>query len=105
MKFFDKLKENDKKKKLDEAKKNAINNLNEENRNNVRYLFAALFGLAAVLALSVSFYKLFLIYFLIGIFLCPIIYHNRFTENLSTTTIRVLEFIIPIGIFIILIIV
>ena len=103
MKIIDDLKEN--KKKFEESKNNAKNNLTTENRNNVRYLFAALFGLAAVLALSVSFYKLFWIYFLIGIFLCPIIYHNKFTENISIRVIHILEFSIPIIVLLILIIV
>lgn len=107
MKIFDtiknEIKENDNKKKFDKAKENAKNNLTQENRDKVRYLFASFFGLAGLLALSVSFYKLFAAYFFVGLSLCPIIYHNKLTENVSTYTIRIIEISVPI--FILLIIV
>ena len=109
MKFFDKFKneinENEKKKKLDKAKENAKNNLTEENRNNLRYLFASFFGIAALMSLSVSLYKLFFVYLFIGISILPIIYHNRFTENIDIKILRIIEVLAPVIIFILIVII
>lgn len=95
------IKENDKKKKFDKAKENAKKNLTQENRNNIRYLFAAFFIIAGLLALSVSFYKLFAVYFFVGLSLCPIIYHNKFTEDIPILTLRIIEISLPIFILLI----
>lgn len=100
MKFFDNLKkevkESKKKKKFDEAKSNVKNNLTQENRNNLRYLFASFFGIAALMALAVGFYKLFFAYFIVGASLLPILYHNRLTEDIDYRIIRFFEILMPI---------
>lgn len=104
-KFKNEINENEKKKKFDKAKENAIKNLNEENRTNLRYLFASFFGIAALMSLSVSLYKLFLVYFLVGISILPIIYHNKFTENIDIKIIRIFEFGIPVIVLILALII